>query len=157
VSTLLTGRIAETHRSTSPDEFAADPPSPWQRPLQEVSGLARPGTPPDPDPDPDPDRPAARAPTAVRLPQTVDRVAVPRVVEACLARVPANAPGVTCDARFVRTPRLSELDAVARLALSARRNRREFRLEHAGPALLDLIGLCGLSDELDPGRGPPAG
>jgi hypothetical protein len=113
--------------------------------------LARPGTPPDPD------RAAGHPSARVRLPRTVDRGAVSSVVEACLAGVPADAPGVSCDARSVRSPRLSELDAIARLALSARRNRRGFRLEHASPALLDLVELCGLSSELVPGRASPAG
>jgi hypothetical protein len=66
-------------------------------------------------------------------------------------------------------PDLPVLDAIARLALSARRNGQSFRLEHASPALLDLIKWCGLWDELVregsgadesprglPGREPPA-
>jgi hypothetical protein len=141
---LWTGPRAETHRRVA-DEFRVGLPSPWQRHLQEVSGLARPGTPPDPD------RAADGPQAVVRLPPVVDRHAVPRAVEACLARVPADARAVTCDARPVRRPRLSEIDVLARLALSARRSRRRFRLEHASPALIDLIALCGLSDELTPG------
>jgi len=42
-------------------------------------------------------------------------------------------------------PRLPTVETIARLALSACRNRQEFRLEHAGPDLLDLLALCGLA------------
>ena len=84
----------------------------------------------------------------VRLPASIDPPDVASVVEDCLARTAASA--LACDARSVRSPRLSELDAIARLALWARWNGLPFRLEHASPALIDLIALCGLSDQLDP-------
>ena len=112
---------------------------------QEVSGLARPGTPPKPD------CAADGSAAGVRLPASIDRADVATVVESCLARTADTTSALTCDARSVRTPRLSELDAIARLALSARWNGLRFRLEHASPALLDLIALCGLSNELNPG------
>ena len=108
--------------------------------------MARPGTPSEPD------RPADASSAGVRLPASIEPADVASVVAGCLARTVESGSALACDARSIRTPRLSELDALARLALSARRNRQGFRLEHAGPALLDLIALCGLSDQLDPER-----
>jgi hypothetical protein len=104
--------------------------------------LARPGTPPEPD------RAADGSSAVVRLPASIGRADVTAVVEGCLARTAASASAIACDARSVRSPRLSELDAIARLALAARGRGVRFRLEHASPALLDLIALCGLSEEL---------
>lgn len=108
--------------------------------------MARPGTPSEPD------RPTDGSSSGVRLPVSIDRADVGAVVDRCLARTASSESALACDARSIRTPRLSELDALARLALSARRNRQGFRLEHASPALLGLIALCGLSDQLDPER-----
>lgn len=107
--------------------------------------MARPGTPPEPD------RAADGSSVHIRLPASIDRADVAAVVDGCLARTAVSASALACDARSVRTARLSELDAIARLALSARWNGLRFRLEHASPALLDLIALCGLSAELGPG------
>ena len=108
--------------------------------------MARPGTPPEPD------RAADRSSAGVGLPATIDRADVATVVAGCVARMGPSGSALACDARSVRNPRLSELDAIARLALSARWSGRRFRLEHASPALLDLVALCGLSEVLDPQR-----
>jgi hypothetical protein len=130
------------------DDFATASPSPWQRLLQEVSGLARPGTPPEPD------RAADGSSAGVRLPAALDRSDVADAVSRCLLGAPTE-PGRTirCAADAIREPSLATVDAIARLALSARRSRQGFRLEHASPALLDLIALCGLSDSVGLGRG----
>jgi hypothetical protein len=106
--------------------------------------LARPGTPPEPD------RAADGSSAGVRLPASIDRADVATVVAGWVARIGPSGSVLACDARSVRSPRLSELDAIARLARSARWNGRRFRLEHASPALVDLIALCGLSEVLDP-------
>jgi hypothetical protein len=53
-------------------------------------------------------------------------------------------PAPPCDARDVADPRLPTIEVLAFLALAARRRRRELRLEHASPALIELLELCGL-------------
>ena len=58
-------------------------------------------------------------------------------------------PGiVTCDVGAVDGPALPAIEVLARLALAARRGRGEMRLEHASPAILELIDLCGLAQVL---------
>ena len=100
-----------------------------------------------------PDR-SARAP---RLPPAIDRAEVAAVVARCLAEMPGErGAGVACDAGAVDGPRLATIDTIARLALITARRRQTLRLEHAGPELLDLLALCGLSlrvDEDDVGSG----
>jgi hypothetical protein len=102
-------------------------------------------------------RPDRSPPRALRLPPTIDRADVPQVVERCRRRMPTE-PGasVTCDAGDVIEPRLPTVETVARLALSAARNRQDFRLEHAGPDLLDLLAFCGLAMPVAPALGPEA-
>ena len=90
-------------------------------------------------------RPGARAP---RLPHAIRRPEVADVVQRCVAAAPRPPAPLPCDAAAVVEPDLPVLDAIARLALRARRNGQAFRLEHASPALLDLIKWCGLWDEL---------
>ena len=58
-----------------------------------------------------------------------------------------HAPGaLVFDARRVDEPDLSTVEAVARLALTARRRRREVRIERLPRGLVDLLDLCGLAD-----------
>jgi hypothetical protein len=107
-------------------------------PLQEVHGLARSATPSEPSRSRPP-----RRPVAVVLPATIGRADVPAVVADCLD--PARGAGpLDCDGSALVDPRLAAVDAIARVALGARRGGRPFRLEHASPALLDLLALCGL-------------
>lgn len=66
---------------------------------------------------------------------------------------------LVCDVRALRA-NLPAVDAIARLALSARRLDRGVRLHDAQPALRELLGLAGLArvvrcdpnSGLDPGR-----
>jgi hypothetical protein len=104
--------------------------------------LARPATPSEPD------RSRADArPSSVALPPTIGRADVPAVVADCLER--ARGTGrLVCDGGAVREPQLAAIDALARVALGARRAGRPFRLEHAGPALLELLHLCGFDERL---------
>jgi hypothetical protein len=73
---------------------------------------------------------------------------------------PGSEPAV-CDVRDVDRPALPTVDVLVRLALVARRSRRTMRLEHASPAILELLELCGLTEVLqtgdEPGDGPPTG
>jgi ABC-type transporter Mla MlaB component len=58
-------------------------------------------------------------------------------------------PGIVrCDVEAVDESTLPTVDVLARLALAARRGRSEMRLEHASPAILELLELCGLAEVL---------
>jgi hypothetical protein len=91
-------------------------------------------------------RPDHSPPRAVVLPPTIDRDNVDGLVARCRATM-ATGRGmpVMCDAADVVDPRLPTVETIARLALDAHRNRQEFRLERASPALLDLLAFCGLT------------
>ena len=81
----------------------------------------------------------------MRLPASIDRDDVPAIVERCRPIVECgDPPAPPCDARDVADPRLPAIEVLAFLALAARRRRRELRLEHASPALIELLDLCGL-------------
>ncbi|MEA2518930.1 MAG: hypothetical protein QOF49_1010 [Chloroflexota bacterium] len=55
-------------------------------------------------------------------------------------------PGkLVCDASAVVEPDLAVIDALARLALSARRRGIVLRVERSPRALVDLLDLCGLA------------
>jgi hypothetical protein len=77
---------------------------------------------------------------------------------ALAARSGVLGPGlVFCDVGGLERPGLPTVDVLARVALAARRRRRELRLEHASPALLELLDLCGLGEVLRvDDRAPPA-
>jgi hypothetical protein len=55
---------------------------------------------------------------------------------------------ILCDAGRFRPPDLATVDALARLALAARRSGRELRLVNASPELRGLLGLVGLGGVL---------
>ena len=59
---------------------------------------------------------------------------------------PNDQPVVVCDVGTLDRPDLDAIDAVARLALAARRLGCRVRLENASPALRDLLALVGLAD-----------
>jgi ABC-type transporter Mla MlaB component len=52
---------------------------------------------------------------------------------------------LTCDAAGLERAALPTVDVLARLALAAQASRRQMRLEHASPEILELLGLCGLA------------
>ncbi|MEU9418249.1 STAS domain-containing protein [Streptomyces sp. NPDC048272] len=66
---------------------------------------------------------------------------------------------MSCDVSALTRPGLGAVDAVARLALVARRHGVRLRLTGAGPALRALLGLVGLVELLgEPEeREPPGG
>jgi hypothetical protein len=114
------------------------------------------------------DRAAVR-PLAIALRGSIDRADAPGTWVRAAAAMAASAalaarngilgPGlVICDVGGLDRPGLPTIDVLARLALAARRCRRELRLEHASPALQELLELCGLSGVLrtDDERAPPA-
>ena len=53
---------------------------------------------------------------------------------------------LSCDVRHIVGPDIGTVDALARLALAARRLGFRVRLEHASPALVGILLLAGLSD-----------
>ena len=70
---------------------------------------------------------------------------------------PGGPSSVDCDLRGVDDPGLPVVEVLARLAALGRRNQHGLRLEHASPAILDLLVLCGLADVLGgDGARPPA-
>jgi hypothetical protein len=73
---------------------------------------------------------------------------------------PGGSPRVCCDLAGLDHPGLPAVEVLARLTLLGRRNRNHFRLEHASPAILDLLVLCGLREvlggELPPTQADPA-
>ena len=87
------------------------------------------------------------ASSPMRLPASIDRRDVPAIVERCRPIVDCgDPPAPPCDARDISDPCLPTIEVLAVLALAARRQQRELRLEHASPALLQLLGLCGLDE-----------
>ena len=64
--------------------------------------------------------------------------------DACAVLAACPADTVACDISATGPAALPTVDVLARLALAARRSRRDLRLEHASPAILELLALCGL-------------
>lgn len=56
-----------------------------------------------------------------------------------------TAERLTCDVRSIADPDAVTVDALARLQLTARRLGRHVMVEHASPALRELLALMGLS------------
>ena len=92
-------------------------------------------------------------PGTVRLPATIERRDVPALVGRCLEAAATDEP-LTADCRELLEPKLAAIETLARLALASGRVGRRFRLEHASPALLELVRLCGLEASLRDERGP---
>jgi STAS domain len=94
-------------------------------------------------------------PGTIRLHGSIGRADLDAVC-ACAARAFVTDPIDTfrCDLEDVEDPGLPLVEVLARLALIGRRNRHRMGLEHASPAILELLWLCGLSDVL---RGADSG
>lgn len=91
-------------------------------------------------------------PRTIRLRGTIGRAEVAAVCSRASAAFATDCGGpVACDVAGVEVPALPLVDVLARLALSARRSRHRMRLEHASPAILELLALCGLTDILRAG------
>ena len=76
------------------------------------------------------------------------------LVTCVCARVAAGESGpLACDVAGVEDPDMGTVDALARMALAARRLGRTVALRHARPDLLELLVIAGLGDLADePGR-----
>jgi ABC-type transporter Mla MlaB component len=101
---------------------------------------------------------ACRRTVAVTVPSPLGRAQLPGLLSRTCALLEREAgcecllcqvAGVTADAVAV--------DALARLALAARRSGCEVRLRGASPELLGLVELIGLAEVLRPERAPGDG
>ena len=95
-------------------------------------------------------------PRAIELSGSIERADVEAVcARASVALGPgpdAGPPGtVVCRLGGLVNPAMPAVDVLARLALIGRRSRRRMLLEHASPAILELLALCGLGDVLSCG------
>jgi hypothetical protein len=85
----------------------------------------------------------------IRLAGPIGRGEVTAVADRASAGLIRCGPGiVTCDVGAIDEPALPTIEVLSRLALAARRGRGQMRLEHASPAILELIELCGLAQVL---------
>jgi len=99
--------------------------------------------------------PLGDPPRTIRLRGTIGRAEVATVcARASMAFATDCGGAVACDLAGVEVPALPLVDVLARLGLSARRSRHRMRLEHASPAILELLALCGLTDILRAGGDP---
>lgn len=90
-----------------------------------------------------------RRTVTVQVPHPLGRGDLPALFTctcAQLARVP-RCELLLCDVAGVAADAVA-IDALARLALAARRGRCDVRLRGASPQLLELVGLVGLADVL---------
>jgi hypothetical protein len=92
----------------------------------------------------------------IRIGGSIWRADVASVCARAAAKLaPGGSPTVDCDLGGVGDSGLPLVDVLARLALLGRRNRHRLRLEHASPAILELLVLCGLEEVLGRGGPPP--
>jgi hypothetical protein len=99
-------------------------------------------------------------PRAIELSGSIERADVEAVcARASNALGPdpdAGPPGtVVCRLGGLINPAIPTVEVLARLALIGRRSRRQMLLEHASPAILELLDLCGLAEVLS--CGPDSG
>ncbi|WP_031083634.1 STAS domain-containing protein [Streptomyces sp. NRRL WC-3549] len=98
----------------------------------------------------------AQTPITFVVTGRVTRADVPALcaeLEALLTRSPAAV--VDCDVHGVPGADLTLVEAVARLALVARRAGARLRLRHAPGELRSLLGLVGLAEVVGPGGTDP--
>ncbi|MGW0819891.1 STAS domain-containing protein [Streptomyces sp. NPDC002845] len=94
------------------------------------------------------------------LPGPVTKDEVPRLCDEVRAQLEGAGGGVVvCDVAGIGPPGLGAVDVLARLQLAARRAGGRIRLRDPDPALRALLGLVGLSFEVEgqPEEGEPAG
>ncbi|WP_328769090.1 STAS domain-containing protein [Streptomyces sp. NBC_00286] len=89
-------------------------------------------------------------PAVLVLPGSVTRDDVPRLCEDVRARLEATGAGVVvCDVAGLGPPGLTTVDVLARLQLAARRAGGRIRLRDPDAALSGLLGLVGISLEVE--------
>jgi ABC-type transporter Mla MlaB component len=103
--------------------------------------------------------PERRDVIVVAIGGAVDRAEIPAWCRLLRARLERNAsPVVICDVGKLLVVDVVAVDLLARLQLTARRGRRQFRVRRASAALVDLLTLLGLSEVvlLERERGLPS-
>ena len=89
-------------------------------------------------------------PRAIELSGSIERADVESVCARASDAFDHGPSGtVVCHLGGLVDPAMPAVEVLARLALRARRNRLRMRLEHAPPALLELLVLCGLDAVAD--------
>jgi ABC-type transporter Mla MlaB component len=86
----------------------------------------------------------------------VTRADIPALCADLAELLRGRGPGVVlCDLAAVARPDVVTVEALARLRMTARRYGWRLLVDGAGPALLELVGLLGLTDLLpEAGRQP---
>lgn len=82
---------------------------------------------------------------------------VPGLCERVRVLLEGGDADVVCDVGALTDPDVGTVDALARLALAARRLGRQVQLAHASRELRDLLVLAGLGDVVPPDAGLPLG
>lgn len=93
--------------------------------------------------------------TVVVISTPIDRAGIPALCDRMGKLLEASASDVVCDVGAILDPDIAAVDAVARLALTARRLDREIRWSHASTRLEQLLAFVGLYDAVGLGRGLP--
>jgi hypothetical protein len=90
---------------------------------------------------------------------TVTRADIPLLCADLAELLRGRGPGlVVCDVANVVRPDVVAVEALARLQVTARRHGWRLVVNGAGPGLLQLVGLLGLTEALpEPGRQPEEG
>jgi ABC-type transporter Mla MlaB component len=86
----------------------------------------------------------------------ITRADIPMLCADLAELLRGSGPGVVlCDVAGVARPDVVTVEALARLRMTARRHGWRLLVDGAGPALLELVGLLGLTDLLpQAGRQP---
>ncbi len=121
---------------------------------KEIARLAAPKEVPATSPPRRRSRPVAGA-TVVVISTPIDRAGIPALCDRVGKLLEASASDVVCDVGTILNPDTAAVDAVARLALTARRLDREIRWSHASTRLEQLLAFVGLYDAVGLGRGLP--
>ena len=125
---------------------------------KEIARLAAPKEVPATSPPRRRSRPVAGA-TVVVISTPIDRAGIPALCDRVGKLLEASASDVVCDVvcdvGAILDPDIAAVDAVARLALTARRLDREIRWSHASTRLEQLLAFVGLYDAVGLGRGLP--
>ena len=94
--------------------------------------------------------------TEFRIGPRIDRAEIPGLCERAQRQMEGiAAERLTCDVSSIIEPDAVTVDALARLQLTARRLGRQVRVQHASPALRELLALMGLSGVVS--LGEPSG
>jgi len=94
-------------------------------------------------------RPEMPTTTEFRVGPRIDRGDIPGLCERAQRQMAGiAAERLICDVGSIVDPDAVSVDALARLQLTARRLGRHVRVEHASPALRELLALMGLSGVL---------